>query len=94
MSATGKFDAEIAPLLLNLKSETELIPAIAQDFVSKEVLMLAWMNREALQLTAETGIATYWSRSRNEIWVKGATSGHAQEVQELKFDCDADAVCY
>lgn len=70
MSSTGKFEAEIAPLLLNFNNETEIIPAIAQDFVSKEVLMLAWMNREALKLTAATGTATYWSRSRNAIWVK------------------------
>ena len=75
-----------------LKNSDELIPTIAQDYKSGEVLMLAYMNAQSLAITIETGRATYWSRSRSEIWVKGATSGHAQEVQELKFDCDADAV--
>lgn len=69
-----------------------LIAAIAQDAVTHEVLMLAWMNAEALQMTIETGRATYWSRSRGEIWVKGETSGHIQEVTEIRVDCDQDAV--
>ena len=69
-----------------------LIAAIAQDAVSGEVLMLAWMNAEALQKTIQTGRATYWSRSRGEIWVKGETSGHIQEVTEIRIDCDQDAV--
>lgn len=69
-----------------------LIAAIAQDAVTHEVLMLAWMNAEALQKTIETGRATYWSRSRGEIWVKGETSGHIQEVTEIRVDCDQDAV--
>jgi len=69
-----------------------LVPAIAQDADSGEVLMLAWMNREALERTATTREATYWSRSRAALWVKGATSGHAQQVVELRMDCDADAV--
>jgi phosphoribosyl-AMP cyclohydrolase len=69
-----------------------LVPAIAQDAESGEVLMMAWMNREALERTAATLKATYWSRSRAALWVKGETSGHAQEVVELRMDCDADAV--
>lgn len=69
-----------------------LIAAIAQDAATGEVLMLAWMNAEALQKTIETGRATYWSRSRGEIWVKGETSGNTQEVTEIRIDCDQDAV--
>ena len=69
-----------------------LVPAVAQDAASGEVLMLAWMNREALRLTAQTGQAVYWSRSRKSLWKKGATSGHVQKVVEIRLDCDADAV--
>ena len=69
-----------------------LVPAIAQDAHSGEVLMLAWMNRDALAATIETGQATYWSRSRSEIWVKGATSGNRQDVVQISLDCDADTV--
>lgn len=69
-----------------------LIPAVVQEATSKAVLMLAWMNAEALHLTLTTGRATYWSRSRNELWVKGETSGHAQHVREVRLDCDADTV--
>ncbi len=69
-----------------------LIPAIAQDAHSGEVLMLAWMNAEALRLTLETGRATYWSRSRQALWAKGETSGHTQRVVEARIDCDQDAV--
>ena len=69
-----------------------LVPAVAQDAASGEVLMLAWMNREALARTAATREATYWSRSRGELWKKGATSGHTQRVVEIRLDCDADCV--
>ncbi|MAN47344.1 MAG: phosphoribosyl-AMP cyclohydrolase [Alphaproteobacteria bacterium] len=69
-----------------------LIAAIAQDVSTGEVLMLAWMNAEALNATIETGRATYWSRSRQALWVKGETSGHFQDVVELRIDCDQDAV--
>jgi phosphoribosyl-AMP cyclohydrolase len=75
-----------------LKDSTVLIPAIVQDMHSHEVLMLAYMNIESLALTLTTGKATYWSRSRNELWVKGATSGHFQEVHSVALDCDADAL--
>jgi phosphoribosyl-AMP cyclohydrolase len=70
----------------------ELIAAIAQDADNKEVLMMAWMNEEALNRTIETGRATYWSRSRNSLWIKGETSGHFQEVVEISFDCDSDCL--
>jgi len=69
-----------------------LIAAIAQDQSTNEVLMLAWMNKEALVKTIETKRATYFSRSRKELWIKGETSGNFQEVLEIKFDCDGDAV--
>lgn len=69
-----------------------LIAAIAQDATSNEVLMIAWMNQEALTKTLETRRATYFSRSRNSLWIKGETSGHFQEVVDIKFDCDGDAV--
>lgn len=69
-----------------------LVPAIAQQWDTREVLMLAWMNREALELTLATGQATYYSRSRQALWVKGATSGHRQQVRSLSVDCDGDTV--
>jgi len=69
-----------------------LVPAVAQDASSGEVLMLAWMNREALTRTAQTREATYWSRSRQAMWKKGETSGHLQRVVEIRMDCDSDAV--
>ena len=75
-----------------LKDPAALIPAIVQDVTNNEVLMLAYMNSESLALTLSTGKATYWSRSRNELWVKGATSGHYQDVQSIALDCDGDAL--
>lgn len=69
-----------------------LIAAIAQDAVTGEVLMLAWMNAEALSQTLATGTATYWSRSRGQLWVKGETSGNTQAIVEIRIDCDQDAV--
>ena len=75
-----------------LKDPAALIPAIVQDVSSNEVLMLAYMNAESLALTLSTGKATYWSRSRNELWVKGATSGHFQVVHSVTLDCDGDAL--
>ena len=69
-----------------------LVPAIAQEADSGVVLTLAWMNREALAQTAASGLAHYWSRSRNALWRKGETSGHAQHVREIRLDCDNDAI--
>ena len=69
-----------------------LLPAIAQDAVSGQILMVAYMNREAWRRTLATRQATYWSTSRNVLWVKGETSGHVQHVREILVDCDADAI--
>jgi phosphoribosyl-AMP cyclohydrolase len=85
--------AAIPPdIAARLKAGIDLIPAIAQDAKTGEVLMLAYMNRESLAQTLATGKATYWSRSRSELWVKGATSGHTQEVISISLDCDGDAL--
>ncbi|MBB35639.1 MAG: phosphoribosyl-AMP cyclohydrolase [Hirschia sp.] len=99
MSDTPKYPA---PLSGHQQDETRelrprfnadgLIAAIAQDADNGDVLMLAWMNAEALKLTLETGRAVYWSRSRQELWRKGDTSGHSQHVVEARVDCDQDAV--
>jgi len=69
-----------------------LVPAIAQEAGTGKILMLAWMNREALELTRSTGHVVYWSRSRGKLWHKGEESGHQQEVKALRIDCDADVV--
>jgi len=73
-------------------NEDRLIPAIAQDADSGEVLMMAWMNAESVARTLETGRVTYWSRSRQSFWVKGESSGHLQELIELRVDCDRDCL--
>ncbi len=73
-------------------AEDGLVPAIAQDAQSGRVLMVAWMNREALKRTAESGEAVYWSRSRKKLWHKGEESGHVQHVREIRIDCDSDVV--
>ena len=72
--------------------ERGLVPVIAQEADTNRVLMFAWMNREALQLTVETGRAVYWSRSRKKLWRKGEESGHTQIVREIRLDCDEDVV--
>jgi phosphoribosyl-AMP cyclohydrolase len=69
-----------------------LVPAIAQDAQSGRILMMAWMNRDALQRSAELNQAVYWSRSRNRLWHKGETSGHVQHLSEIRLDCDADVI--
>jgi len=69
-----------------------LVPVIAQEVGSNKILMFAFMNREALQLTVETGRAVYWSRSRNRLWHKGEESGHVQKVHEIRLDCDEDVI--
>lgn len=88
------FSAEaIAALLAEMTFDAQgLIPVIAQDHATQKVLMLAWMNREALSITLTTGDVTYWSRSRQELWRKGATSGHTQTLQDVALDCDGDAL--
>jgi len=69
-----------------------LVPAVAQDAASGEVLMVAWMSRESLERTVASGEAHYWSRSRRALWRKGETSGHVQRVREVRLDCDADTI--
>ena len=69
-----------------------LLPAIAQDMTTKQVLMLAWMNEEALRMTLQTGEVHFWSRSREELWRKGASSGNVLVVSDVFYDCDADAI--
>ncbi len=73
-------------------NDAGLVPAIAQDAVDGRILMVAWMNREALRLTAQQGTAVYWSRSRDRLWHKGEESGHQQAVREIRLDCDNDVV--
>lgn len=73
-------------------NDAGLVPAIAQDADSKQVLMVAWMNREALQETVATGRAVYYSRSRSRLWRKGEESGHVQHVKEIRLDCDSDVI--
>ncbi len=69
-----------------------LVPVVTQDVDTREVLMLAWMNREAMEKTLVSGHVTYWSRSRQQLWVKGETSGHYQVLQSMRLDCDGDAI--
>ncbi|MBU3904436.1 MAG: phosphoribosyl-AMP cyclohydrolase [Gammaproteobacteria bacterium] len=73
-------------------SDDGLVPAIAQDALTGRVLMVAWMDREALKRTEETGEAIYWSRSRKKLWHKGEESGHVQKVKEIRLDCDGDVI--
>lgn len=73
-------------------NEQGLVPAIVQDYLDGTVLMMAWMNRDSLQKTLETGETWFWSRSRSELWHKGETSGHLQHVRSLRYDCDSDAL--
>ena len=77
---------------LDFEKTGGLIPAIAQDYQTGEVLMLAYMNEASFEETMKSGKATYWSRSRNELWKKGETSGHMQEVKEIRVDCDKDTI--
>ncbi|GAP47212.1 phosphoribosyl-AMP cyclohydrolase [Streptomyces azureus] len=89
-SRPSRLDPEIAARLK--RSADGLLPAIAQQYDTGEVLMLGWMDDEALHRTLTTGRCTYWSRSRQEYWVKGDTSGHFQWVKSVALDCDADTV--
>lgn len=84
-----KLDELIAKIRWN---DQGLVPAIAQDADTQEVLMMAWMNEEALRMTVETRKATYYSRSRQKLWIKGETSGNVQELKALYVDCDADTL--
>ena len=88
----SKIDNYDIPLDQIRYNQHGLVPAIAQDYLDGTVLMLAWMNKESLQKTIDTGETWYWSRSRQELWHKGATSGHLQKVRSLRYDCDSDAL--
>jgi phosphoribosyl-AMP cyclohydrolase len=79
---------------LDFKKGNGLIPVVVQDAKTKETLMLAYANREAVEKTLSTGFATYWSRSRGKLWVKGETSGHTQKIRSVSADCDYDALLY
>jgi phosphoribosyl-AMP cyclohydrolase len=79
---------------LDFAKSNGLIPVVVQDFVSKEVLMLAYTNIEALEKTLETGYAHYWSRSRQKLWMKGETSGNVQRIKDIIVDCDYDALLF
>jgi phosphoribosyl-AMP cyclohydrolase len=83
---------KLPPAIADRFRAGELIAAIAQDADSKEVLMMAWMNEESLTKTIESKRATYWSRSRDALWIKGETSGHYQDLVSLSFDCDSDCL--
>lgn len=74
------------------RNDAGLVPAVVQDVTTRDVLMLGWMDDEALHRTLTTGRGTYWSRSRGEYWVKGETSGHTQDVREVRLDCDGDTL--
>lgn len=91
---TGVPDSSLDPAIAaRLKRGSGgLLPVVVQEATSREVLMLAWMDDEALARTLRTGRATYWSRSRQEYWVKGETSGHTQRVRSVALDCDADTI--
>lgn len=74
------------------KDDKGLVPCVVQDDENEEVLMVAYMNKESFEKTIQTGVMTYWSRSRQQLWVKGETSGHYQYVHELRIDCDNDTL--
>ena len=96
MSPSRSRDAGEGPAWLNevVFDAAGLVPVIAQDAASGRILMVAWANREALAETARTRRAVYWSRSRGRLWRKGEESGHAQQVSEIRLDCDGDVVLY
>ena len=90
MSESFSLDPAIAARLK--RNDAGLVPAVVQDRSTGDVLMMAWMNDAALARTLATREATYWSRSRQELWIKGATSGHTQHVHEVRLDCDGDTI--
>ena len=90
-----RYSDYLQPMSVDLAfGENELLPAVAQDAETGDVLMLAYVTEEALERSRETGEAHYYSRSRDELWHKGATSGHVQRIEEIRVDCDGDAILY
>jgi phosphoribosyl-ATP pyrophosphohydrolase/phosphoribosyl-AMP cyclohydrolase len=92
MSASQSLSAQSIPVEKIQYDDRGLVPAIVQDYLDGTVLMMAWMTRESLQKTLETGETWFWSRSRQAFWNKGATSGHTQNVKAIRYDCDSDAL--
>jgi phosphoribosyl-AMP cyclohydrolase len=92
IAISGNIRKRSLAMLIDFQKAGGLVPAIAQDAASGQVLMLAFMNQEAFEETVRTGRAVYYSRSRERLWRKGEESGHVQEVKEIFFDCDADAI--
>ncbi len=95
VTATNMSASEISPAIPIAQiryDERGLVPAIVQDYLDGTVLMMAWMNRDSLQKTLDTGETWFWSRSRSQLWHKGETSGHIQKVRSLRYDCDSDAL--
>ncbi len=92
MSSANSFGANPDQLAKIVYDDAGLVPAIVQDDDSGDVLMMAWMTAESLRLTLAEGRTVFWSRSRNELWRKGETSGHTQAVRSIQFDCDGDAI--
>jgi phosphoribosyl-AMP cyclohydrolase len=90
----GRMSSSLDPAVADrlTRNDAGLVPAVVQDASTREVLMLGWMDDEALHRTLTTGRGTYWSRSRGEYWVKGETSGHTQHVREVRLDCDGDTL--
>lgn len=91
-SQSDAISAQSIPVEQIQYNEQGLVPAIVQDYLDGTVLMMAWMNAEALQKTLDSGETWFWSRSRQEFWHKGATSGHTQKVKSIRYDCDSDAI--
>ena len=91
-SGSSQISSQVIPVDQIRYNEQGLVPAIVQDYLDGTVLMMAWMNRESLQKTLESGETWFWSRSRQEFWHKGATSGHTQKVKAIRYDCDSDAL--
>ncbi|MFM7462737.1 MAG: phosphoribosyl-AMP cyclohydrolase [Actinomycetota bacterium] len=87
-------EASLEQILQSFDSDSSLLPVVVQDHLTNEVLMLAYLNREALKRSVATGRATYWSRSRSELWVKGESSGNVQQIVEIAYDCDGDSLLY
>ncbi len=92
MSKNEFYGTESTMIKVDFEKQGGLVPAIAQDYDTGEVLMMAYMNRESFELTLSTRIAHYWSRSRSALWKKGETSGNIQEVREIRIDCDDDTI--